>query len=324
MRLLFLLSLAVSIAALAGCGGGGESDKPVHFLALSAEPFTVYHGERALNNESDINALLKQLAAHTDPDTGYPGPGEHHTENVLCLHAVANAPADRLWKLVQWAAKAGFYKFLIGTDELTDGPPEGEKAPDFDAPPAGYHRLELPRNAGRSGPIEQITIYIMWDESTMKANAVVAIDARGRKVVEGTYVASYELVPPQDANAAAQLQARQLRETWVNNVCAAAEQYIANSGANIGRLAIGHAWLSSGQAPPAGPWIYTHLTWQALHKVNANRVKARKPALEIFLPCQDEEQVAAPREQPPERPVDFPKDSPERENPTRDEGVRED
>ena len=154
------------------------------------------------------------------------------------------------------------------------------------------HRVDLPLTEGMdpvyAPPKEQVTIYCTWDEIAAANSYVVAIDARGRVPVEGSYARLNELVIyPSDA--AAVISEKEARYGAVfANLVAAIEAYIQRSGANIEKLEIAFAKDARvGASSGTVPWMFVSLALDAGVQVNANRDKQGLPALSVTFKFAD-------------------------------------
>ncbi|MBK8207371.1 MAG: terpene cyclase/mutase family protein [Planctomycetes bacterium] len=336
---------AMSVALMARCSPESQPqpNKPlpppkaqgiaVPYISIEAraegKKFHVFHGDQPLtieNEKTQLLPLLTKFAKHKDESAGYAGWRDLGSENVLSLQVAADASSEDVWKVMATAAEAGVYKLAVGTTELVSTPLTGPEAPDFAKLPAGYLQVELPRDEGLSAapsvPKEQISIIIQWHAAHRRANALVAIDARGRKPVDDTLTDVSDIVPAAGDSNQVREQRKSRRETWVANVAAAVEDYIAKSGAKIESLVI----RSTGgwDSPELPAWVFIDLTWQALDRVNATRVRDGKNKLELVLPFNMMMPEPPPPEMPPEREVEFPRDEPAQEDPTEDERIVED
>lgn len=154
------------------------------------------------------------------------------------------------------------------------------------------HQVQLPKDEGlqsqASVPKEQITIYCNWDPAQKANNYVVAIDARGRKPVEQSYATLEQLVIfPKDGSA-------QIREKKIlygqifDNLVAACETYIRNSGAKIEKLEISFAVNAmEGASSGTAPWMFVSLAIDAAAQVNKNRTAAGQEELSVTFKFAD-------------------------------------
>lgn len=154
------------------------------------------------------------------------------------------------------------------------------------------HQVQLPKDEGlqsqASVPKEQITIYCNWDPAQKANNYVVAIDARGRKPVEQSYATLEQLVIfPNDGSA-------QIREKKIlygqifDNLVAACETYIRNSGAKIEKLEISFAVNAmEGASSGTAPWMFVSLAIDAAAQVNKNRTAAGQEELSVTFKFAD-------------------------------------
>ncbi|MCC7510439.1 MAG: biopolymer transporter ExbD [Planctomycetes bacterium] len=154
------------------------------------------------------------------------------------------------------------------------------------------HQVQLPKDEGLSSapsvPKEQVTIYCMWDEGAKANSYVVAIDARGRKPVPESYATLTSLVifPGDRGNDIREKKA--LYAQIFNNVVAAVEQYIINSGAKIEKLEISFAVNAlSGASSGTAPWMFVSLAVDAATRVNYNRTEAGLEPLTVTFKFAD-------------------------------------
>lgn len=154
------------------------------------------------------------------------------------------------------------------------------------------HQVQLPKDEGlqsqASVPKEQITIYCNWDGAQKANNYVVAIDARGRKPVDQSYATLEQLVIfPGDGNAAIR-EKKILYGQIFDNVVAAVEAYIRNSGAKIEKLEISFAINAmEGAASGTAPWMFVSLAIDAAAQVNKNRVEQGLEELSVTFKFAD-------------------------------------
>ncbi len=148
------------------------------------------------------------------------------------------------------------------------------------------HQVQLPKDEGLSSapsvPAEQITIYCQWDEGSMSNSYQVAMDARGRKPVEGSAASLQQLVIfPSDGNAAIN-EKKALYSQIFQNLVAAVEAYIERSGADIKKLEISFAKdATKGAVSGTAPWMFVSLAIDAATRVNSNRTAAGREPLKV-------------------------------------------
>lgn len=148
------------------------------------------------------------------------------------------------------------------------------------------HQVQLPKDEGLSSapsvPQEQITIYCQWDDGSMTNSYQVAIDARGRKPVEGSAASLAQLVIfPSDGNAAI-MNKKQLYSQIFQNLVAAVEAYIVNSGAQIKKLEISFAKdATKGAVSGTAPWMFVSLAIDAAARVNSRRTESGLEPLKV-------------------------------------------
>lgn len=259
-------------------------------------------------------ALLEQHAAHVDEGNGWKGrDADGISENPLVLHVDAMADQGEVGNVVAKAAEQQIYRVVVGIPEHTDMPLKGGKAPDPEKLEAGYIHFDLPKDEGLQSkppavPKEEVTLYLSWDADVQGGNFIVAIDARGRKPVEKSWITADEL-KSKDAK-----RRNEVRDAAKKTV----QEYITRSGAKIETISLKTTGL---RREDPMPWVMVDLAYRAALAVNEERAKYKQKALEILLPFQYQITEPPPPEQPPEKPVEFPKDEPEQEDPTEEERI---
>ncbi|MCG3184555.1 MAG: hypothetical protein ICCCNLDF_02682 [Planctomycetes bacterium] len=282
----------------------------LHVKLAEGKARVVKPGSDDALDEKAQKALLEQHAAHVDEGNGWKGRGaDGISENPLVLHVDAMADQREVGKVVANAADKMIYRVVVGIPEHTDNPLKGGKAPDLEKLETGYIHFDLPKDEGLQDapavPKEEITLYLAWDADAQGGNFIVAIDARGRKPVENSWITADEL-KSKDAK-----RRNEVRDAAKKQV----QEHIARSGAKIERLSME---VSGGERAEA-PWALTELGYRAALAVNEERAKNKENALTIVLPFLRDVAEPPPPEQPPEKPVEYPKDEPEEVKPTEDE-----
>lgn len=154
------------------------------------------------------------------------------------------------------------------------------------------HRADLPLDEGLatsvSVPKEQVSIYCNWDEASQVNDYYVALDARGRKVVDNTRAALQEIVIfPADGTSAISQKKALYRQVF-ENLVAGVENYIRNSGAKIEKLEIAFS-VNNAQGARSGtaPWMYVSLAIDAAALVNKNRTERGEKDLTVTFKFAD-------------------------------------
>lgn len=284
----------------------------LHVKLAEGKARVVKPGSDDALDEKAQKALLEQHAAHVDEGNGWKGRGaDGISENPLVLHVDAMADQREVGKVVANAADKMIYRVVVGIPEHTDNPLKGGKAPDLEKLETGYIHFDLPKDEGLQDapavPKEEITLYLAWDADAQGGNFIVAIDARGRKPVENSWITADEL-KSKDAK-----RRNEVRDAAKKQV----QEHIARSGAKIERLSME---VSGGERAEA-PWALTELGYRAALAVNEERAKNKENALTIVLPFLRDVAEPPPPKQPPEKPVEYPKDEPEEVKPTEDERI---
>jgi biopolymer transport protein ExbD len=160
------------------------------------------------------------------------------------------------------------------------------------AHPEEEHRVNLPPEEGLNPvpapPKEQLTIYCAWDEAAQANSYLVAIDARGRIPVEGSFVRLQDLVIYASDSATVVAQKRAAYKRQFDGLVRAIEAYIGRSGANIEKLEIGFdvdTARSSVQLTP--PWLFVSLALDCCVQVNEHRAKAGGSKLAVTFKFAD-------------------------------------
>ncbi|MCZ7605174.1 MAG: biopolymer transporter ExbD [Planctomycetota bacterium] len=153
------------------------------------------------------------------------------------------------------------------------------------------HQVELPKDEG-PGPIgfpkEALTIYCVWNEATQANGYVVALGARGRKPVEGSYARVDELlIYPSDSPAAERAKRERYRQVF-ERLVEAMQSYIARSGAGIEKVEISFAHDATvGAASGTVPWVFVSTAIDATTRLNQQREETGQPALGITFKFAD-------------------------------------
>jgi biopolymer transport protein ExbD len=153
-------------------------------------------------------------------------------------------------------------------------------------------RADLPTDEGLSTapavPKEQITIYCDWNESDSTNQYVVAIGARGRKVVENSRMGLLDLVVFDKDGVSGVADKKARYRTVHNTLVAKVEQYIKDSGAKIEKLEISFAKdARSGATSGTAPWMFVSLAIDASVEINAKRKAAGQPELSVTFKFSD-------------------------------------
>lgn len=153
-------------------------------------------------------------------------------------------------------------------------------------------RADLPTDEGLSAaaalPKEQITVYCDWDEATATNQYVVAIGARGRKVVEGTRMGLLDIVV-MDGDGMGSIAEKKNRYRTVHKALVdAVENYIERSGAKIEKLEISFAKNAvAGVSSGTAPWMFVSMAIDASSEINTKRKAANKPELSVTFKFAD-------------------------------------
>jgi biopolymer transport protein ExbD len=137
-------------------------------------------------------------------------------------------------------------------------------------------RADLPTDEGLANspaiPKEQITIYCDWNESDNTNQYVVAIGARGRKVVEGSKMGLLDLVVFDKDGISGVKEKKDRYNTVHSALVARVEKYITESGAKIEKLEISFAKDARlGAKSGTAPWMFVSLAIDASVEINAHR-----------------------------------------------------
>ena len=133
-------------------------------------------------------------------------------------------------------------------------------------------------------PKEQVTVYCQWDDETATNQYVVAIGARGRRLVANSRAGLRDLVilASDDAPTVARKRAR-YREVFEALTTAILET-IATSGAKIEKLEISFAKNAvEGARSGTAPWMFVSLALDSAAQLN----KSRETALPVTFKFTD-------------------------------------
>jgi hypothetical protein len=326
MRIHLLLSFA-AIAALVGALAVHAQDKkkanplPVPTLKIKMESdgkgITAYHGDTEYKLDGSrpsvaLRGVLRTFVAHEDKALGYAGKQGDVSANVLSLEIAPGAPQRAVSSIVLAAYIHGTRKFVLGTSGLNAKELTGPAAPDLKKLPVGYIAVEIKDEEAPSVPKEAVKVYIRFDPDTEQVEAVVAIDARARRVVPDSAAKLADVAPADGDSAGRRKSKQEVRDKWVENVVAYVHEYVINSGARIETIEIdsrGGAGPDLKERSEPG-WLFTDLAYRAALLVNKELEENGNKALQILLPFQIPVAEPPPPEMPPEKEVEFPKDEP--------------
>ena len=155
-----------------------------------------------------------------------------------------------------------------------------------------FFETDLPKDQGirqdPSPPKEQLTIYCQWDAATQANSYVIALDARGRRPVEGSFARIDELVTfASDTDAtAAQKRARYLDVQ--GRLVKALEKYRIESGAKIEKIEISFAVNAvEGARSGTAPWVFVTLAIDATSSINKRRADNGEKPLPVSFKFAD-------------------------------------
>jgi biopolymer transport protein ExbD len=145
--------------------------------------------------------------------------------------------------------------------------------------------VQLPKDQGPNTnhtiPKEALTVYCQWDEELGGNSYTLAIDARGRMPVAGSFATLSELVIFGSDGNATVAQKRARYTAMHNNLVSAMESYIQRSGADIASIEIAFAKDPvAGARSGTAPWLFVASAIDAAAKLN----KARQAAGQDELP----------------------------------------
>lgn len=152
--------------------------------------------------------------------------------------------------------------------------------------------VALPKDEGdrdeHKPPKEKLTIYCVWNED-LKANSfIVAIDARGRKPVEGSFARLDEMVIlPSDSNAVVAEKKARYKSVHTNLV-KTIEDYGARSGSKFEKFEISFAVIAAeGARSGTAPWLFVSLAMDATADINNRRQKAEEAPIPLTFKFAD-------------------------------------
>lgn len=153
-------------------------------------------------------------------------------------------------------------------------------------------RSDLPTDAGPLSdsdvPGEQVTIYCQWDAASGTNQYVVAIAARGRKLVQGSCTALADLVTSEHDSLRAVKEKRQRYERLHAGLVEAVEDYVARSGAKIERIEVSFAVNArEGAKSGTAPWAFVALAIDATTGINDKRKACGQPKLNVAFKFAD-------------------------------------
>lgn len=152
--------------------------------------------------------------------------------------------------------------------------------------------LDLPKEEGiqdnRTVPREAVTIYCQWDPELGGNSYVVAIEARGRMAVPGTFARLEDLVIFGNDGNAAIIRKKAAYKQMHDNLVLAIEQYIGRSGANIEKLEVSFARNAvEGARSGTAPWLFVSAAVDAAAAINEARAARGDAALPLTFKFSD-------------------------------------
>ena len=294
-------------------------EKPVN-----GSQFGYYWGQSPkVRTHAEFKEEIASFAKQRDVKGGHPGwdAEKKISGNVLAIRCDIEAPYARFLALMEAAYETGMRRFAVAarnafdeTDYIAD---ERNNRPLLTELGASYARFEMKDEGRYMIPKEQITLYTDYDPASEFAQNVIAIGARGRKVVEGSRATLAEICSELAPDEAGRKSAMENRTRLIDAIVSKIETYIEQSGAKIEKLL-----LRMGGDPRAGnspldvPCGFLLVQVEAAAKLNAKRISQQRAPLEIAIwdsvPIPPE-----PEMKPPEQ-VPYPKDEPPVEDPTED------
>ena len=153
-------------------------------------------------------------------------------------------------------------------------------------------RADLPTDEGLANspavPKEQITIYCDWDETNSTNQYVVAIGARGRKVVENSRVGLLDLVVFDKDGMSGVKEKKDRYRSIHGALVSKVESYIKDSGAKIEKIEISFAKdARAGAKSGTAPWLFVSLAIDATADINIRRKAQNQPELSVTFKFAD-------------------------------------
>jgi biopolymer transport protein ExbD len=153
-------------------------------------------------------------------------------------------------------------------------------------------QTDLPRKEGLnddvSPPKEQLTIYCLWDATAQSNTYSVALDARGRKPVDGSFARLDELVIYPSDSASVVNEKRVRYQQIEKRLADALENYRKRSGARIEKFEISFAVKApEGARSGTAPWLFVSLAIDATADVNEQRGEQELEALPVTFKFSD-------------------------------------
>ncbi|MCA8918593.1 MAG: biopolymer transporter ExbD [Planctomycetes bacterium] len=143
-------------------------------------------------------------------------------------------------------------------------------------------------NSDRYPPKEKLTIYCVWNQELSANSFVVAIDARGRVPVEGSFTRLDEMVIISTDSGSA-VAAKKARYKAVHaNLVKTIENYGARSGANFEKFEISFAVdAAEGARSGTAPWLFVSLAMDATEAINNKRRDAKQDPIPLTFKFAD-------------------------------------
>lgn len=283
---------------------------------VKGEQFVYYWGQSPKpRSVREFREEIANFAKQRDVKGGHPGwdTEKKISGNVLAIRCDIEAPYSKFMALMEQAFEAGIYRFAIAarsafdeSDYSVDG---RNNRPLLIGLNDAYTRFDLQYQRRAEVPKEQITLYTDFDTSSKVARFVVAIGARGRKLVENAQGTLAEISSELASDDNGQKQAIENRTRLKEAIISKIELYVEQSSAKIEKLELrsgGDARVeSSNFTAPCG---FLLLQIEAANELNARRKREQKPALEVVI--WDWTPVPPEPEMKPQEQVPYPKDEP--------------
>jgi hypothetical protein len=267
----------------------------------------------------DFIEEIARYAKQRDVAGGAPGwdKDKNVSRNVLAIRCDIEAPFELANVLMVEAYLGGISRFALAKRNdfpLSDYEEDARSnRPLLNTLAAPLKRYDIDLDYHPQMPYENVWLTFDADSETQQVQTIVAIGARGRKVVEGSSCTLREISPELAEEDAGKSTAAVRRAEIIAAQVAAMESYIERTGAKMDRVEIHGTkfWGTRTAAPIAACFVFAAL--EAVAELNIRRkaaAKAEYPVSIIDWPPPPEPEMK------PQEKVEYPKDEPPEEDPT--------
>lgn len=296
-------------------------------LELKRDPkgaWAWYHGDKTLDpTSSEMGKALSRVARYKHHGTGWQGDdADGASRNTFVLHVDAAAPSNLVIDLMREAKNAFVWNVAVGLRGLAEAPRDTTRCVAAESLGTEYVVYTLPLSMGLNTaptvPKEEVQCIVQRNADSGEFHYSIWCGSRGSRPVTGVQGTLDDCKIGPGATELEGLKSRQFRSGATSKIAEAMNAAVAASPSKIERLAITprHGGLADRQPLP---WLAVDVAWRACLEVQRKMHQSGETMVRILHDW--EFGIPPPPEQPPEMEVEFPRDEPERENPTEDERI---